>query len=196
MPDPKWDAMRWMNPPASSKETERVLEVVTRAETDFWRSTGYGFVHDDGHFLGAPLIGSAEVELTFSGEFSAQYDQAGLMLRSSPELWLKAGVEFVDGEFFASAVVTVGSSDWSVAPLPGASLVEPISIRASRVGDSVTIRYGIGDGSPRSLLRLAYYPADAEVVAGPYCCSPTRGGLRVRFQPVRFGSPDAGEGEG
>ena len=39
-------------------------------------------------------------------------------------------------------------------------------------------------------LRLAYFPADLAVSAGPMCCSPTREGLSVRFGPVRVGPPD------
>ena len=35
--------------------------------------------------------------LRFRGDFAAQYDQAGLMLRVDAEHWIKAGIEFADG---------------------------------------------------------------------------------------------------
>ncbi len=81
-------------------------------------------------------------------------------------------------------------SDWAVAPLPADAAGRPITIRASRAADAVTIRYKVDDG-PFQLLRLAYLPPGAELVAGPMCCSPSRAGLIVRFDPVRVGPPDA-----
>ena len=186
-----WLEMTWLNPPERADFHGDVLEVVTRPMTDFWRTTAYGFVHDDGHFLGAPMAGDRAIEVTFRGEFAEQFDQAGLMLRAGPELWIKAGVEFSDGVLFASAVVTRGTSDWSVAPLHQVSAAQPITIRASRAGDGVTMRYRVGRDGDLRMLRVANLPPDAELVAGVMCCSPTRGGLRVRFEPVRLGPPDA-----
>jgi hypothetical protein len=66
-----------------------------------------------------------------------------------------------------------------------------VTVRASRNGDAVAFRYGIGDEPPEHLMRLAYLPPDLAVVAGPMCCSPTRSGLEVRFEPVRLGPSDA-----
>ena len=60
-------------------------------------------------------------------------------------------------------------------------------------GDSchgVTLRYRIGSGGAWRLLRVAYMPPEADVIAGPMCCSPTRGGLVVRFERVRVGACD------
>jgi len=105
--------MTWLNPPERAEITGDVLEVVTGFETDFWRSTSYGFVHDNGHVLSAPLIGDRAIEVSFSGALIKPFDQAGLMLRAGPELWVKAGVELSDGELLASAVVTRGASDWA-----------------------------------------------------------------------------------
>lgn len=184
-----WQVMTWINPPERADLDGDVLEVVTREKSDFWQVTSYGFVRDDGHFLAAPFPGDAAIEVTFRAAFSKPFDQAGLMLRAAPDRWIKTGVELSDGVLFASAVVTLGHSDWSVAPLPAEAGGLPITIRASRAGDAVTIRYKVGDG-PFRLLRLAYLPPETEVVAGPMCCSPSRAGLVVRFDPVRLGPPD------
>ena len=186
-----WLEMTWLNPPERADIQGDVLEVVTRPMTDFWRTTAYGFVHDDGHFLGVPFAGDRAIEVTFTGDFAEQFDQAGLMLRAGSDLWIKAGVELSDGVLFASAVVTRGTSDWSVAPLPERSVAQPITIRASRAGDGVTVRYRVGRDDDLRMLRVAYLPPDAELVAGVMCCSPSRGGLLVRFEPVRLGPPDA-----
>jgi uncharacterized protein len=184
-----WHELTWLNPPERAETDGDVLEVVTRPATDFWRTTHYGFVHDNGHFLGARLAGDGAIEVTFSAEFVELYDQAGLMLRAAPDLWLKAGVELSDGELLASAVVTRGASDWSVAPLPAGVSGKPITVRADRAGDSVTVRYRVGEDASLSMLRVAYWPPATELLAGVMCCSPSRGGLVVRFEPIRVGPP-------
>ena len=185
-----WDEMTWRNPPPDVQHDGSTIEVTTGPETDFWRTTSYGFVHENGHFLGAALPSERSIEVTFRAAFSHPFDQAGLMLWGSPERWIKTGVELSDGVLFASAVVTLGYSDWSVAALHDVAPDTPITVRASRSGDAVTIRYGIDGARPERLLRLAYLPPETELLAGPMCCSPSREGLVVRFDPVRVGPPD------
>jgi regulation of enolase protein 1 (concanavalin A-like superfamily) len=55
----------------------------------------------------------------------------------------------------------------------------------------VTVRYRVGEEGDLHMLRVAYLSPDAELLAGVMCCSPSRGGLVVRFEPVRLGPPDA-----
>jgi regulation of enolase protein 1 (concanavalin A-like superfamily) len=184
-----WSSMRWLNEPPAVAEKDGGLEVLTGPETDFWQRTSYGFVHDDGHFLGRPMPRPAAVEVGFQADLSEQFDQAGLMLRSGPELWLKAGLERSDGRLLASVVVTLGRSDWSVAPVRPLLPDEVVTVRASRAGDGVTVRLRLGDDDWQ-LLRVAAFPVDAEVQAGAMCCSPTRAGLSVRFVSVGVGPPD------
>lgn len=186
-----WSEFEWRNRPPAERIDGSILEVTTGPETDFWQKTSYGFIHDDGHFLGTAVPNAASIEVTFRAALTHRFDQAGLMLRASPDTWIKAGVELSDGVLNASAVVTSGWSDWNVAPLPGLAPEAPITIRASRFGDAVTLRYGFGDEPPRQLLRVAHVPPDLDMEAGPMCCSPTRAGLVVRFDPVRIGPPDA-----
>jgi len=186
-----WTRLTWLNEPPSAEIEDDALVVVTGKDTDFWQKTSYGFVHDDGHFLGTPLEGDVAIEVTFLTDFEGAFDQAGLMLRAGPELWIKTGVELSDGVLYAGAVVTVGMSDWSVSPLPDSARGQALTFRASRSGDAVTVRYRVGDEDGWRFLRLAYFPPEAEVSAGPMCCSPTREGLSVRFEPVRVGPPDA-----
>ena len=186
-----WTRLTWLNEPPSAEIEDDALVVVTGKDTDFWQKTSYGFVHDDGHFLGVPLEGDTAIEVTFLTDFEGAFDQAGLMLRAGPELWIKTGVELSDGVLYAGAVVTVGMSDWSVSPLPDSARGQALTFRASRSGDAVTIRYRVGDEDAWRFLRLAFFPPEAEVSAGPMCCSPTREGLSVRFEPVRVGPPDA-----
>ena len=186
-----WSDLTWLNRPPKAEDVGSALLVTTGRDTDFWRRTAYDFIHDDGHCLGLPLDGAGAIEVTFQARFEGAFDQAGLMLRADAEHWIKTGVELSDGILYAGAVVTVGQSDWSVSPLPAAVHGEPLTFRASRQGDAVTIRYRVGGEDGWRFLRLAYFPADLTVSAGPMCCSPTREGLSVRFESVRVGPPDA-----
>jgi regulation of enolase protein 1 (concanavalin A-like superfamily) len=62
---------------------------------------------------------------------------AGIFIRVSAEQWVKAGVEYADGSLQFGAVVTDGSSDWSLAPVPD-RLGRRVLVRASRTGDAAT----------------------------------------------------------
>ena len=184
-----WSTGTWTTGPVSAVEDGPDLLVTAVEGSDAWRHTAYGFVHDDAHALLAPMPASAAVEVTFDATFTEQFDQAGVMLRADAETWIKAGVEFADGVPQLGAVVTLGRSDWSVRPVPTWA-GQVVTLRASRHGDAVTIRARVGEG-PFELVRVASFPADADVAAGPYCCAPTRDGLVVRFRTWRVGPPDA-----
>lgn len=178
----------WTTPPVSAAVGDGLV-VEARAGSDAWRTTSYGFIHDDAHALLVEFADQSSVEVDFVLDYSEQFDQAGLMLRVDAEHWIKAGVEISDGAPQVGAVVTRQVSDWSVAPVPD-WVGQQVTIRASRVGDAVTIRAKAA-AAPWQLVRVAPIDPAADIEAGPYCASPTRGGLRVRFTGIRFGAPDA-----
>ena len=61
--------------------------------------------------------GEVEAKVKVSGDYKVRFDQAGLMIRIDKENWLKAGIEYVDGKYNLSTVVTHHTSDWSVITL-------------------------------------------------------------------------------
>jgi regulation of enolase protein 1 (concanavalin A-like superfamily) len=185
--DIDWAELEWLNPPLRADLQGNVLEVEARPRSDFWRRTQDGGVRDDAHFLSRRFVGNGWVEVTFSGTFPSLYDQAGLMLRAREDEWIKAGVERVGGELLASAVVTHGQSDWSVAPLPVGFDGSRVTVRASRSGNAVTIRHRFGDQATWRTLRMAYFAPEVELSVGVMCCSPTGSGLVVRFDRLRIG---------
>ena len=185
-----WSDFAWLNPPPEARADGDRLRVRTAPDTDFWQVTSYGFVHDNGHALLAPFEGGGAIEVTFEAAYTAQFDQAGVMLHASSTRWLKAGIEFTDGRPHASVVVTDGLSDWSVVPLD-ASAAGRVTVRLSRSGEAITVRMGIGDAPPEQLLRLTHLPTDGAWRVGPFCCSPIGRGLAVTFESVQFGEPDA-----
>ncbi|WP_084038815.1 DUF1349 domain-containing protein [Demequina sp. NBRC 110053] len=178
----------WTTPPVSARMDDSRLVVEAREESDAWRTTSYGFVHDDAHALLAPLGSAEAVEVSFLLDFDQQFDQAGVMIRVDEETWIKAGVEVSDGLPQVGAVVTRGASDWSVAPVPEWRDRE-VTVRASRSGDAVTVRARVED-EPWRLVRVAPLVPGADARAGLFCCAPTRAGLRVTFTAHRRGEPD------
>ncbi|MEV4842904.1 DUF1349 domain-containing protein [Micromonospora matsumotoense] len=184
-----WDEGRWSHPPVRVDRTDDGdLLVEPGAESDLWRRTSYGFVHDDAPALLAALPATGAVEVSFVLDYPAQFDQAGVLVRVDERNWVKAGVEISDGLPQVGAVVTREFSDWSVAPVPQWRGRE-VTVRVSRDGDALTIR-ARADGEAWRLVRLAPLAPDAVALAGPFCCSPSRGGLTVRFTGWRQGPAD------
>ena len=187
-----WAAGRWTRVPATARLDDGDLMVGASEGSDFWRTTHYGFVHDDGHALLGEWPADAAVEVTFdASSLTSLYDQAGLMLSAGPEQWIKSGLEVSDGVLHLGAVVTNGVSDWSLAPVPEWA-GQLVTIRASRggeTGDAVTLRARTETSGWRTL-RVAPFPAGA-ASAGPMVCAPLRGDLEVRFTRWQLAPADA-----
>ncbi len=183
-----WSSGAWLNPPPEAAADDSDLVVSAAQSSDFWRTTAYDFIHDDGHGLLRPLPLGTAVEVTFRLDYAEQFDQAGVLVRADARHWAKAGVEFVDGAPQLGAVVTHEVSDWSACPVPEWT-GDKITIRVSRSGDALTVRARRRDDAWQ-FVRLAPWPSDLAAQAGPYCCAPTRAGLRVRFTAWRTGPAD------
>ena len=175
--------MQWLNEPASWQRTGDVLRVSVDPGTDFWRTTGYGYVHDNGHVYGESLPGDLDVSVRVRGAFANQYDQAGIMLRADENTWLKTGLEFFEGRPRLSTVLTMGCSSWMVADLPPGT--DEVTLRVSRRGDAVEVRYAAGDGAAE-LAALVFMPPGRELFAGIVCAAPEGGGFTVAFHDLRI----------
>jgi regulation of enolase protein 1 (concanavalin A-like superfamily) len=183
-----WNEGSWTREPVSLSHHGTVLTVEAAAESDWWRTTSYGFIHDDGHALVKEFPNESAVEVSFILDYTEQFDQAGIFITADNENWIKAGVEFCDGFPQVGAVVTQTNSDWSVAPV-AEWMNKEVTIRVSRSGDAVTVRAGI-NGDLR-LVRVA--PLDPSRIwsAGPMFCAPTRAGLKVNFTRWSEGPADS-----
>ena len=74
-----WSAGEWSTAPEAAEVHGPDLLVTARPESDFWRVTSYGFVHDDGHGLLVELADGTAVEVSFIADFDQEFDQAGLI---------------------------------------------------------------------------------------------------------------------
>ena len=187
MTDVPWDSGDWLNPPAQAVRDGDDLLVRSIEGSDFWRTTSYGFVHNDGHALLVDFDDASAVEVTFVLDYSGTFDQAGVLVRADEQSWIKAGVEFSDGSPQVGAVVTRQVSDWSTAPVPE-WMGREVTVRASRAGDALTVR-ARADG-PWRLVRLAPLDPRLSWRVGPFCCAPTRADLTVRFTRFAVGPAD------
>ena len=177
---------RWHSEPPQWGWSDDTLTVVTAEKTDFWQGTYYGFHRDDGHFLGLSQSGDFTAVLTFDADYETLYDQAGLMLRSDANNWVKAGIEYSDGVKNFSVVITrAGRSDWSVIAAPDVS--GPQSIRLMRIGQAIIVHYLTATGW--HLMRLGETVMKDGVMVGPMTCSPERAGLKARFLNLRMEPP-------
>ncbi|BCQ27739.1 DUF1349 domain-containing protein (plasmid) [Caballeronia sp. NK8] len=183
-----FEQCRWINEPAQWRVENDTLHVATDPNTDFWRKTHYGFVRDNGHVFAADVDGDFTAEVAVEGEFSALYDQAGLMVRESAERWIKSGAEYNDGALTFSTVLTSDLSDWSLGS----------RANTNRFRLRMTVAQGVlkvqcsADERHWTLMRLAPFAASSSTArwqVGPMCCTPERGGLTVRFSDFRIGPP-------
>ena len=176
--------MTWLNPPPIARVQGDTLTVTTADRTDFWRKTHYGFIRDTGHFLHHPVSGDFTAEVTIIARYEALYDQAGLMLRLDATRWVKAGIEFTDGQPFFSTVITNDRSDWSIIALPFAA--DRLRLRLTRHEDAIRIQVRRPDGG-WTMTRLGYLQAGPAQV-GIMACSPERAGFVAGFHDYSCGS--------
>ena len=182
-----WSEGSWLNPPMSALQVGSELKVSTVHESDFWRNTSYGFVHDSGHALLTDFPANSSMEVTFLLDYTGQFDQAGIIVHSDSQHWIKAGVESADGSPQVGAVVTSINSDWSLAPVTQ-WMGKLVTVRASRTTDALTIRARCGEDD--QLIRLA--PMDASLAwrGGPHCASPISESLEITFTRWTHGDAD------
>ena len=131
------DKMQWFNEPQEWKVKKDLLEMSVTPKTDYWRVSHYGFTGDDAPFLYTLRGGEFEVKVKISGDYRNRFDQSGLMLRIDHENYIKAGIEYVDGKYNLSTVVTHRTSDWSIIPLDRP--VPFVWIKAVRKLDAVEV---------------------------------------------------------
>ncbi|MCC8170434.1 MAG: DUF1349 domain-containing protein [Parabacteroides sp.] len=176
------EKMQWFNEPQEWEIKKQSLTMQVTPQTDYWRISHYGFTVDDAPFYYALYGGEFEVKAKIIGEYKSRFDQAGLMLRVDHENYIKAGIEFVDGKFNLSAVVTHRTSDWSVITLD--KPVPYIWIKAVRRLDAVEIFYSYDDKT-YTMMRNAYLQDNVPVMVGLMAASPDGDGFRATFEHFR-----------
>ena len=173
------EKMQWFNEPSQWEIKDKKLTLFATPQSDYWRIAHYGFTVDDAPFLYTTYGGEFEAKVKITGDFRERYDQAGMMIRIDHENYIKTGIEYVDGKYNLSAVVTHHTSDWSVITLDRA--VPFIWIKAVRRLDAVEIYYSYDDQT-YTLMRIAWLQDNTPVQVGLMAASPDGQGFQASFE--------------
>ncbi len=172
------DKMQWFNEPTKWEIKNNSLTMNVTPQSDYWRISNYGFTVDDAPFLYTLRGGEFEVKVKVTGDYTARFDQAGLMLRIDHENYIKAGIEFVDGKYNLSTVVTHHTSDWSIIALDRP--VPFVWIKAVRRLDAIEVFYSFDDVT-YTLMRNAWMPDNHPIMVGVMAACPDGNGFKARF---------------
>lgn len=172
------EKMNWFNEPGQWSIKNDKLSMFVTPNSDYWRISHYGFTVDDAPFYYAEYGGEFEAKVKVSGDYKVRFDQAGMMIRIDHENYIKCGIEYVDGKFNLSTVVTHHTSDWSVIALDRP--VEAVWIKAVRRLDAIEIFYSYDDREYH-MMRNAWMEANCPVKIGMYAASPDGAGFEAFF---------------
>lgn len=173
------EKMQWFNEPEKWTVENQVLSMFVTPKSDYWRISHYGFTVDDAPFYYALYGGEFEVKVKITGDYKNRFDQAGLMLRIDEQNYIKAGIEFVDGVYNLSTVVTHKTSDWSVIALE--KPVPFIWIKAVRRLDAVEVFYSFDDKT-YTMMRNAWMQDNTPMMVGVMGACPDGDGFNVKFE--------------
>ena len=176
------EKMNWFNEPANWQINGGTLTMDVTPNSDYWRISHYGFTVDDAPFYYAEYGGEFEAKVKISGDYKVRFDQAGMMIRLDHENYIKTGIEFVDGKYNLSTVVTHKTSDWSVIALD--CPVEYIWIKAVRRLDAVEIFYSFDD-KEYHMMRNAWVEANHPVKIGMFAACPDGNGFKASFSDFK-----------
>ena len=172
------EKMNWFNEPEQWSISGNTLTMDVTPGSDYWRVSHYGFTVDDAPFYYAEYGGEFEAKIKVAGDYKVRFDQAGMMIRLDHENYIKTGIEFVDGKYNLSTVVTHKTSDWSVIALD--RRVESLWIKAVRRRDAVEIFYSFDD-KEYFMMRNAWIEANHPVKIGMFAASPDGNGFKATF---------------
>ncbi len=172
------EKMNWFNEPSDWTISDGKLMMSVTPKSDYWRISHYGFTVDDAPFYYAEYGGEFEAKVKVSGDYKVRFDQAGMMIRIDHENYIKTGIEFVDGKYNLSTVVTHHTSDWSVIALD--KPVKDLWIKAVRRLDAIEIFYSFDD-KEYIMMRNAWMEANRPVKVGMMAACPDGDGFNVTF---------------
>ena len=173
------EKMQWFNEPAQWEIKDNKLKMFVTPQTDYWRISHYGFTVDDAPFYYAEYGGEFEAKVKISGDYKTRFDQACMMLRIDHKNYIKTGIEYVDGKYNVSVVVTHGTSDWSVIQLD--QPIPYIWIKAVRRLDAIEIFYSFDDKEYK-MMRNAHMQDNTPIRVGLMGASPDGTGFNATFE--------------
>jgi regulation of enolase protein 1 (concanavalin A-like superfamily) len=176
------EKMQWFNEPDGYSINGNRMTMDVPGHCDYWRISHYGFTVDDAPFYYATYGGEFEAKVKIAGDYKARFDQACMMIRIDKENYLKTGIEYVDGKYHLSCVVTHHTSDWSVIELD--KPIDFLWIKAVRRLDAIEIFYSFDDKS-YTLMRNCWMQDNTPVMVGLAAASPDGEGFKATFSDFK-----------
>lgn len=173
------EKLQWFNEPEKWSIKNNALSMFVTPQSDYWRISHYGFTVDDAPFYYGTYGGEFEAKVKIAGEYKARFDQMGLMIRIDQENYIKAGIEFVDGKYNLSTVVTHKTSDWSVITLDKTPAF--VWIKAVRRLDAVEVFYSFDD-KEYIMMRNAHLQDNTPAMVGLMAACPDGNGFNATFE--------------
>ena len=178
----------WTRQPQSCKIGNGRVEIVTRPHTDLWQRTYYHFQNDN-----APVFQTETDNPYFSfavkTEFTNschRFDQCGIVMYLDSENWLKASVEYEDGDYqhLGSVVTNDGYSDWATTVIDAS--IKSMWYRFSRRGDDYRLECSL-DGIKFDQMRICHMRKGAgKIRFGIYACSPEASSFKAVFSNMQM----------
>ena len=178
----------WTRFPESYELFNNGVEIVTKPYTDLWQNTYYHFQNDN-----APVFQMETNELFFSFvvktdfvESKHRFDQCGIVMYLDSENWLKASVEYENGEYqhLGSVVTNHGFSDWATTEIDAE--ISSMWYRLSRRKDDYCIESSV-DGKTFQQMRICHMFNGAEKIRfGIYACSPEASSFKAIFTEMQL----------
>ena len=177
----------WTREPVSFRVENERVEVVTKSHTDLWQRTYYHFRNDN-----APVFQMETEQRYFSftvkTEFDSKhrFDQCGVVMYLDSENWLKASIEYENGEFqhLGSVVTNLGYSDWATTAIDAS--VKAMWYRLSRREDDYCVECSY-DGRQFRQMRVCHmWKGNGKVRFGIYACSPEDSSFRAVFSQMEL----------
>ncbi len=178
----------WTRAPLDYTVTDGRVEIVTQPNTDLWQRTYYHFRNDSAPAFQVEVSEkyfSFVVKTDFTGSHQ-RFDQCGVVMYLDSENWLKASVEYENGDFqhLGSVVTNHGYSDWATTEIP--ATVKEMWYRLSRRADDFRIECS-EDGVHFRQMRICHLHEGAGTVrVGVYACSPEDSSFRAVFTDLAF----------
>jgi len=172
----------WTREPERFSLAEDRVEVVTKPHTDLWQRTYYHFRNDN-----APVFQMETAELYFTFTVKTRFwskrrfDQCGVVMYLDSENWLKASVEYENGEFqhLGSVVTNLGYSDWATTAIDGT--INTVWYRFSRREDDYCVECSL-DGERFNQMRVCHmHRGGGTIRFGIYACSPEDSSFLAEF---------------
>ena len=180
-------SMVWTRPPKQYTVTEDRVEIITQPHTDLWQRTYYHFRNDN-----APVLQTETEEEYFSfvvrTEFDSKvrFDQSGVIMYLDSDNWLKASVEYENGEIqrLGSVVTNNGYSDWASVDIDAS--IKAMYFRFSRRGQDFCVENSV-DGVSFKQMRICHmFNAGRKISFGIYACSPEESSFAATFTDMEI----------